>query len=351
MGRRMGDRGSIHWAAPKGRVHTHKSTIKDRKSQIINPPGFTLIELLVVIAVIALLMAILMPCLQRVRKQARAVACQANLRQWGALYAVYVAENNGLLPPHAEGEANAKGDNPADPWWTAWRWGGWTINPTTTDAVTPDRPESPSFTATRGILRCPMAAKRAYPGCGPSYPWGGTFLAWSYINIQHPGAWFLGESSPWFWSGSYAVNDAAGSVGSRPMNADPRVQASWANYWQTTMVKNASSVPVFVDGVMPHFTYRPDDEKCPPPDYDAIPTRTEAPGRLGQDLVFGTTCINRHDGGVNTLFLDWSVRKVGLKELWTLRWWPTFNTAGPWTKRGGAKPEDWPQWLRECRDY
>ena len=46
--------------------------------------GFTLIELLVVIAIIALLLAILMPAMGRVKKQSRKVACQANLKQCAA---------------------------------------------------------------------------------------------------------------------------------------------------------------------------------------------------------------------------------------------------------------------------
>ena len=35
------------------------------------------------------------------------------------------------------------------------------------------------------------------------------------------------------------------------------------------------------------------------------------------------------------LFCDWSVRTVGLKELWTLKWHKTFNVNGPYTKAGG----------------
>jgi hypothetical protein len=42
---------------------------------------------------------------------------------------------------------------------------------------------------------------------------------------------------------------------------------------------------------------------------------------------------------------------VGLKELWTLKWHRSFNTAGPWTKAGGVSPEDWPEWIRPFKDY
>ena len=65
----------------------------------INPNGFTLIELLVVISIVALLMAILLPTLQQVRKQAHAAGCQANLRQWGLYYSMYTTENGGRMPP------------------------------------------------------------------------------------------------------------------------------------------------------------------------------------------------------------------------------------------------------------
>jgi len=63
------------------------------------------------------------------------------------------------------------------------------------------------------------------------------------------------------------------------------------------------------------------------------------------------SCFNRHDAGINCLFMDWSVRKVGLKELWTLKWNMQFDTANPWTKAGGVQPEDWPEWMRGFKDY
>ncbi|MHC5059079.1 MAG: type II secretion system protein, partial [Planctomycetota bacterium] len=62
-----------------------------------NRRGFTLIELLVVIAIIALLMAILMPALSRVKGQAQKVACQAKLKQWGLVFKLYTDDHDGYF--------------------------------------------------------------------------------------------------------------------------------------------------------------------------------------------------------------------------------------------------------------
>jgi prepilin-type processing-associated H-X9-DG protein len=62
-------------------------------------------------------------------------------------------------------------------------------------------------------------------------------------------------------------------------------------------------------------------------------------------------CVDRHGGTSNHLFLDWSVRAVGLKGLWTLKWHKTFDTAGPWTRAGGVASSDWPEWMQGFKEY
>ena len=69
--------------------------------------GFTLIELLVVISIIALLLSILMPSLQKVKELAKQVLCLSNTRQIGSAIMVYAMDNNDL---YVAGRWNQYGD-------------------------------------------------------------------------------------------------------------------------------------------------------------------------------------------------------------------------------------------------
>jgi prepilin-type N-terminal cleavage/methylation domain-containing protein/prepilin-type processing-associated H-X9-DG protein len=61
--------------------------------------GFTLIELLVVIAIIAILLAILMPAMRKIKESAREQVCKSNLKNIGIAVMMYLDDYERRLPP------------------------------------------------------------------------------------------------------------------------------------------------------------------------------------------------------------------------------------------------------------
>lgn len=71
--------------------------------------GFTLIELLVVISIIALLVAILLPALNKARYQAKFTVCASHQHSIGVGVLAYMTEYNGKLPPHVSQRTRSNG--------------------------------------------------------------------------------------------------------------------------------------------------------------------------------------------------------------------------------------------------
>ena len=282
--------------------------------------GFTLIELLVVISVIVLLMALLLPALQRARQQARAVVCQANLRQWGVLFATYMHENDGdFIPRHDVGT-----------WFELIR---------------------PGFQQGKNdILLCPMAAKAKPPEPDVSASFatvntgarlGSTFGAW------------IGRTQPRPSPTSETGREWVSPLGSYGLNFSTIEDYGYANKidqpWHRNPLAAPPGTPMLLDCVFRGARVFGHDE---PPEYEgALLPVVIGPYEGGPSLDMKAFCINRHNGGINCLFIDASVRKVGLKELWTLNWRPGWWATGPWTAATGVLPEDWPRWMRQFRDY
>ena len=251
--------------------------------------GFTLIELLVVIAIIALLMSILMPALARVRKQAKTIICQSNLKQWGSAFSMYFGDNDGKM------FHNSVDGNKNNNWLNALRM---------------------YCEPKGGVTCCPEATKPLSDG-QITY---GTFSAWGKA----------GSTNRYFEKGDY------GSYGINAWTHDRLAEVYYPgdefNFWRSGNVRGAGYAPLFLDALFIDSWPRHTDE---PPVYE------------GEDYHMAgglrRFCINRHNGFVNILFLDISVRAAGLKELWILKWHRTFDTH--------ADPPVWPEWMSEFRDY
>jgi prepilin-type N-terminal cleavage/methylation domain-containing protein/prepilin-type processing-associated H-X9-DG protein len=264
-------------------------------------PAFTLIELLVVISLIALLMAMLAPALDRTKRQTKTVICRSNLHQWGIVFDMFLAENNSKFmsgdewrdimdkPSGYSGEGAI--DNGGDHSWPLIL--------------------LPYYRNTK-LLQCPLANKKpATRKEGERVRKDHIFSMW-VIWLYYPDEYF---------EGSYGINSWVYNRG----NDRER--------WLQTPAKRMQDIPIFLDCYW-----------C-----EGYPRHSNNPPEWNFHGEFGDSsnhmrrfCLNRHNGTTNSLFMDFSVRPVGLKELWRLRWHRRWSLHAP--------APVWPDWMKDMKD-
>lgn len=290
------------------------------KGVMFRSRGFTLVELLVVISIIALLMAILLPGLSAARRQAKNVKDMANLHQWSVMLTMFAQDNDGKLM-------------------VGWNGGEmWTAS------------LMKYYKGSDDICLCPMASTVFRSNFPPNFHFVGTdtvdqtFMAWGKFGVNgYPITAAYGEKAGMY--GSYGINgwaydpldngllvNGAQTTYAIPTGNSPATDQR-TFYWRNINVKNASTVPLFGDCMYDGST----------PDQGDKPSQFKGVELSGSNM--SDYCIDRHQGGINMTFMDESVRKVGLKELWRLKWHRKFNT-------GLNHPATfWPQWMQGLQDY
>jgi prepilin-type processing-associated H-X9-DG protein len=240
------------------------------------------------------------------RNRAKEMVCLSNLHQWGIMFDMYAKDYNGRFMqgftaiPRANRWISALGDY--------YKWD---------DKIT----------------CCPTAAKPWVDEYGNISGAGGTesgvFMAWGYLMQAH---W----SRP--MKGSYGINGWC--IDPQQGHEPYRERGNPDYFWRGPSVSGAENVPLFLEAQR----------------YNGVPLHTDMPPAYSgeqwiNEVQMGQYCLNRHNGTAGCLFLDFSVRKVGLKDLWTLKWHRNYQTEGLWTIAGGVQPTDWPEWMKNFKDY
>jgi len=255
-----------------------------------NRLAFTLVELLVVIGIIAVMIGILLPTLQKARKAANSAKCLSTVRQLGIAFVMYTQQHKRSIPYYNINTADAE---------ELGLWIGQLRN-------VYSKVDSSRF--------CPEATSPSVFPTGVGDPREGTgtaFTAWGPSAGKYK---FMGKQS-----GSYAFNGWLYYY-----NADRTSRGGGGNlendYYKAPVVKRSADVPVFADSIWVDAWPQPTDTP---------PQNLTAGGYGSGNSMMGRFCIARHGRAINVAFADGHAATTPLEQLWTLPWKPGWKTPRP----------------------
>lgn len=228
--------------------------------------AFTLVELIVVVGILAVLAALLMPAFNKVRRQARTVACLSNLRRLHQTFDQYVIQNDDRAPAY-------------DPsYHTYWL-----------QALRASNPEI------KNILLCPEADET-------SFAWGNAGSNW--------GPYKPGRGSPGWMS---FLRDDTSSYGFNGWLYDSDDVSQ--PFYKYGVSGDLDRTPVFADANWVDGY---------PTSADPVPADLTRGALFGEPSL-GRFCLARHGMSANSVFADGHAEQVPLENLWLLRWSTAFT--------------------------
>ena len=316
--------------------------------------GFTLVELLVVIGIIALLLGILLPSLNKARERSKSAKCLSNIHQLLLAYQMYLADNHQVSLPYT----NVSYSGYADPSTINWQE---ELRPYYARAFHSGNIYEDT---SRNVRLCPDASDLAVPPGSAAYTagaggFGTAFTAYDYPLNATPSPTLPMDTRMVF--GSYAFNGwLYQPVTDRTNDLFPSTQqlmgwsvdtaagasvpspaltsAVWLPQYQKLQVrpnsKDSTTTPVFGDANRFDAWPQPFNPGPVQGGYSLMTGPTAAPssGTLGSFNLFsdemGRFVTKRHGNSdrmsvdsVNVGFLDGHAGSVGLPGLWNLTWY------------------------------